>query len=432
LFSVLTNSDTALVAFQYLLIQGSALFLLFTLFFFYGLAKWGQITLLGFMVLNPLFLHLANLVSSDGLFLALSLAWFALLQWIIHRPNRLVIIWHALVLFFAFVVRYSALVYPVISILAFLLSRQPIIKKLTGVGTALLLCGLFILYTGDKYKKLTGSWQYAPLSGWLIANNAVRAYRYVDSAARKRVPVRFKSLDNMIRMYFDSSRPSKSDAPMDLTMFMYPPDLFLTTYRDLRFKKDTVSSELKKWAMLAPLYADYGSYIIRQYPGLYLRHVLWPGMGRYYAPPVASLTTYNAGSDSITPIAKNWFRYKRDKLQTRTKDMRIGMLDAYPIFSGVVNAMMFCCLLCFGVLGGFKINRDFRDAVILTAVLWLLNAGLTIFATWAVLRFQSFTIMTSNVLTLFLAERIWRIGLNEKRQHEQPVISELLVSSEGS
>src|SRR5579862_3151759 len=61
LFNVFFTSDTALVTFQYLLLQASALFLLFTIFYFYTPGKVLQVILLCFMVLNPLLLHLANL-----------------------------------------------------------------------------------------------------------------------------------------------------------------------------------------------------------------------------------------------------------------------------------------------------------------------------------------------------------------------------------
>ncbi len=81
LFSVFTKSDTALVAFQYLMLQASSLYLLFTLFYLYRITKTVQIILISFMVFNPLFLYLANYVSSDAFFLALSLIWFTLLLW---------------------------------------------------------------------------------------------------------------------------------------------------------------------------------------------------------------------------------------------------------------------------------------------------------------------------------------------------------------
>src|SRR5438552_17349339 len=66
LFSVFTSADIPLVAFQYLFIQASGLFLVFTLFYFYNPSKVIQIVLLCFVVINPLFLYMANYISSDA------------------------------------------------------------------------------------------------------------------------------------------------------------------------------------------------------------------------------------------------------------------------------------------------------------------------------------------------------------------------------
>ena len=79
LFSIFTKSDTALVAFQYLAIEVSALWFLFTLFYLYPLNKAAKWSMCIFVVFNPVFLYVSNYVSSDAFFLALSLTW-------IHSP----------------------------------------------------------------------------------------------------------------------------------------------------------------------------------------------------------------------------------------------------------------------------------------------------------------------------------------------------------
>lgn len=418
-FSVFTTSDTALVAFQYMLLQCSAIFLLFTSFYFYRPGKVIQTVLLCFMVLNPLFLHLANLVSSDGLFVALSLTWFTLLLWIIHKPSVRLIVWHALVLFFAFTVRYNALIYPVISTVVFLVCKLPVSRKIVGIGTGILLCGLFILYTNNKYKALTGIWQYSPFSGWLMANNAMYAYRYVDSADRKPIPAKFKILDNMIRTYFDSTRDVRKhpqEALMASTVYMWTSGLPLYQYRDQLFRNDSMASELKKWASMGAFYKAYGFYIIKQYPLYYARYFLWPNANKYYAPPVEFLATYNSDQDTVTARTQEWFGYKSSKVTTRTKDLQVTILDFYPIASGIINVGMLCCLVCFTMLKGFRMNILFRLAVILAGSIWLLNAGFTIFASSAALRFQSFPILLTTTFTLLLIDWLWKMGVKEKNE----------------
>ncbi|HEU4552223.1 MAG TPA: hypothetical protein VFS25_05295 [Chitinophaga sp.] len=419
LFSVFTTSDTILVAFQYLFMQCSALFLLFTLFYFYRFSKVLQMILLCFIVLNPLFLYMGNLISSDGLFLGLSLIWFTLLLWTLHNPGTKVLLANIAVLFFAFTVRYNALIYPLITAVVILACRLPTRKKLASIGIGFLFCGLFMLYTGNKYKALTGTWQYSPFGGWLMANNAMYAYRYVDSADRKPVPERFRKLDNMIRSYFDSTRDVKKfplEAVQASTFYMWSPGLPLYAYRDTQFKKDTVSSELKKWASMGPFYKAYGMYIISQYPLYYARYFLWPNANKYYAPPVEFLGLYNSGYDQVTLGAKQWFDYKSTKVKTRAGSPVISVLDFYPITSGVINVVMLCGLICFAMVNGFGMSILYRKGIILAGSIWLLNAGFTIFASSAALRFQAFPIILTTVFTLSLIDYLVKIGRQEAEE----------------
>ncbi|PZR07995.1 MAG: hypothetical protein DI539_23060 [Flavobacterium psychrophilum] len=274
LFSVFTRSDTALVFFQYLFLQSSVLFLVFSMFYFYQPHRITRMVLWAFMVVNPLFLHLGNLVSSDGFFVALSLTWFCLLLWIIHRPSVWILVIHTIVLFIAFTVRYNALIYPFIALVAFTLAPTITWRmKLISLGIAFLLCWLFVSYTTNKYYKLTGYAQYSPFSGWQWANNAMYAYRYVDRAARKPVPERFRALDIMIRQYFDTTRDVNrfpAERVQASTFYMWSPGMPLMKYRNNLFEKDTTAIELKKWASMGPLYKDYGIYIIKQYPWHFL------------------------------------------------------------------------------------------------------------------------------------------------------------------
>jgi hypothetical protein len=412
LFSVFAKPDYFLVTFQYLFIQCSALFLLFTIFYFYKPGKLAQYVLLGFMMLNPLFLHLANLVSSDCLFVGLSLIWFSLLLWIIHQPSRSIIIWHAIVLFIAFTVRYNAIVYPLIAILAFWISGLPIRKKITGVLAAALLCGLFVCFKSYQYKKLTGHWQFSPFTGWLMANNAMYAFRYVDSAERKPSPKKFQALDNMVRKYFDSTRnPFKH--PQELlvasTAYMWTKKLTLYKYRDSLLINDTISNEFKRWASMGPFYKQYGFYIIKKYPWHFAQYYLGPNALKYYTPPLEFLGEYNSGEDTVTKMARVWFGYRNQKVKTRLKENEVWSLNFYPILSGIINAVMLCTLIYFLILKGWNSHILFSKGILIGSVFWLLNAAFTIFVSSAALRFQSFPIILTTSYVVLLID--WMIHL---------------------
>lgn len=429
LFSVFLKSDIALTAFQYLFIETSVLYLLFTIFYFYQPSKLVQFILLLFMVLNPLFLHLANLVSSDGFFLALSMIWFTQLLWIIHKPSNTVLITHAIILFCCFMVRYNAMIYPFISVAAFWLSKISTKSKLISMVTPASLCVLFILFTSYQYKKLTGYWQYSPFSGWQLANNAMYAYRYVDSTDREDVPNKFHAIDNMIREYFDTTRDTNKfvvEKVQASTFYMWSRGLPLRKYRNELFKKDTSAPELKTWASMGPFYKAYGLHIICTYPWHFIKYFIWPNAKKYYAPPVEFLSSYNSGKDSVAPIAKEWFDYESRKLNTRLDSNKVKVLDFYPILSGIINIIMFSSLICYISLKGWQHGKLFNNGILVAGFTWLMNAGFTIVASSVALRFQSFPILLTTTFSLLLVD--W---MSKLMKQLQSVRSLEIVNSDG-
>jgi len=401
LFSVFSTSDFLLVSFQYLLIQSGALLLLYTIFYFFKPYKFIQYTLLAFVVINPLFLFMANYVSSDGLFLALSLFWFSTLIWMINKPSLKIIIYNSALLFFCFTVRYNALIYPVVSLLIISLTRQATRHKIAGIFLIVLSVAGFVIYNGDKYKELTGKWQYTPFSGWQLANNAMYAYRYVDSSKRLPVAAKYIKLDNMIRHYFDTTTNPFTHPEILLrasTVYMWDPNSPLYKYRNTLFQRDSAVPELQKWASMGPYYSHYGMHIISKYPGYYFKYFVWPNACKYYAPPIEFLDHYNSGEDSVKPLAMQWFGYTTAKRLIRVKTLEVSMLNYYPILTGIVNAVYLVSILCLTMLGFFKKRTPVSDTLLVVTFLWVVNAIFTIFSSSAALRFQAFPII---LVTLF-------------------------------
>jgi hypothetical protein len=412
LISVFTKDHMALVTIQYLLIQSSVFILLFTLFYFVNVTKGLQLVLVSFMTFNPLFWNLANLVSSDGFFFSLSMIWLTLLFWIALRPSKANIILQAIVLFLAFTVRYNALIYPFITSIVLLRSKISIGLKIFGLTSTFLLCGSFIIFTSHKYSKLTGHAQFSPFSGWQWANNAMYGYRYVNHYERKPVPPKFQKLDKMICDYFDTHRDTKKypeEAAMASTYYMWSKGMPLMKYRDSIFRNDSTSTELKKWASVAPLFKDYGQYIAMRYPWHFIKYFIWPNANKYYAPPVEFLETYNSGKDSVPKIVQMWFGLKNGKVSTKLNAKSYKYLNFYPIFSGILNVVMLCTLLCYLMLAGWKFSPNFKITVLIGSSLWLLNAAFTISASSAALRFQSFPLMITSIFVTILLD--WMIKL---------------------
>ncbi|NSL90767.1 hypothetical protein ECE50_028345 [Chitinophaga sp. Mgbs1] len=405
LLSVFTHYDTALIAIQYFFVQISVLGFVFTLFKFFEPIKGIKIAMLVFVLANPALLYISNYVSSDALFLGLSLTWLTLLLWIIYRPTTKVLLWHCIVLFLAFTVRYNALWYPALSAFALLLSAASWKKKIWTFGLSVLLIGWFIQFNVNAYKEKTGTKQFTPFTGWQMANNAMYTYRYIDSAARKPVPAKFRKLDNMIREYFDSTRDTKkfpSEAAVASTYYMWSPGMPLQDYMALQFKKDSTTDILTRWAKVAPLYQEYGSYIIRQYPVAFLRHYMWPNFIKYYTPPTEFLAAYNMGDKQIGIDGQKWFHYKSGNVFTRVKTFRVTILEIYPILSGTMNVIYFFGMICILILGVHKQGKLLTKVFSLSFLLWITNMAFSVFASPIALRFQYFPFLVTSAFAIFI------------------------------
>jgi hypothetical protein len=417
LFSTFSKSDLLLTAFQYLFLQTSALYLAFTIFYFYNPRIQLKITLLIFLVLNPLFLYLSNLISSDNLFLSFSLIWFTTLLWIINKASNQIIICHTIILLLAFTIRYNALFYPFVTLLAILISQMTIKLKFTAVILCILLCGSFITFTSYQYKKLTNHWQYSPFSGWQMANNAMYTYRYINSENRKPVPKRFAKIDLMIRDYFDSTRDVKKHPVEQIiagTFYMWSPGLPLQKYCKLKYPNDTTNFNFKNWASLGPFYSDYGKTIILNYPIEFIKHFIWPNANKFFTPPLEYLRSYNSERNYTSPNAKNWFSYESIYLKTRTKNSNYNILNLYPILSGMLNLLFTCTIIYLFSLKSFRKSGNLFKCVTLTLIIWLLNAGFTILASSAALRFQTFPIIIIFTFELLLIGLIPRLVISNE------------------
>ena len=416
LFSVLTISNTALVAFQYLMIQASSLLLVLTLSYFYKPGKVAFVVLYASMVFNPVFLFMANYVSSDALFLSLSLTWFATLIWILHRPNRNLIYLHAFLILLAFTVRYNALFYPVIAAMAFIISRQSWKMKIFGIISSMILIAGFMWHTGNQYKRLTGIRQFSPFTGWQMANNALYIYRFVQDEPPPKMPKKFAELDKAVRRYFDTTRNifvHQQEMFIANTWYMWDPKSPLQRYMNRQFKKDSTATSLKRWASMGPLYNEYGSFLIKQYPLKFAQYFLIPNSLKYYAPPVEFLDTYNMGKDSIAPIGQMWFGFESRKLKMHFKDLKVNVLNFYPILVGVMNVIFVFSLIGFVVLKGFRYNRPLSYGLLLAFGLWVVNCGFSVFASQIALRFQMTPILIFFSFGLLLIDYVWRAAFNK-------------------
>src|ERR1044072_6681408 len=309
LFSCFTSSHQALVAFQYLFLQASIFYLTFSVTYLLSLRKHIILVLLCFNILNPLPFYVSNFVSSDSIFASLIFIWFTQLLWITFKPSLRLLTLHSVVLAVAFIFRYNALYYPMISFFVISFSPSIIKHKALGILTTILLVGGFIGQTVNKYRTATGTGQFSAFGGWQLASNALFAYAHSKPIAAQSVPAKFRKVHEEVNKHMEalSHLLIRPDNQLGI-YYLWDEHAPLKQYMRTKYLKDSTTDGFIKWARIGPYYAQYGAYLIRQRPASFIGHYIFPNLRCYYAPPVEFLGTYNMGIDTMEFAAQNWFK----------------------------------------------------------------------------------------------------------------------------
>lgn len=407
LFHKITYSDTTLVVFQYLFVQVMTLYLFYSIIHFYSPSRLIRNTLFIFSFCNPLILYICNYISSDGLFLGLSLLWLTQILWIVNSPHPYQIILHSLVVVLAFMVRYNAMYYPLITALAFLLSRHKSAYKVTGIVLPLLLIAVFVNHTRGKSYEVTGTKQFSVFGGWQLANNALYMYPYIQ--VQEPIPAACRKFHEMVKSYFSSiPEQLKAVSPIEGAFYIKfskgPLKQYLAQQVDER--KDTTDG-VASWGVVAPVFSEYGSFLIRQHPVAFAEYFLWPNTYNYWLPPLEKLEVYNLGEDHVGSIAKYWFHYPHHKIRAISFTGQGTLLGIFPTFFLFINIIFIGCLIWWLFSKGIQKSEKLFGYIILLATAFLLvNAAFGILASPIVFRYQVFPMITCFAFSLLLIGRL--------------------------
>jgi hypothetical protein len=194
-------------------------------------------------------------------------------------------------------------------------------------------------------------------------------------------------------------RPDEDVAIYYLWDFQSP----LRVYLDKNIKIDTTVSYFKRWASVAPLYAAYGNYLIKNHPTEFIKYYAWPNLVKYYAPPTKFMGIYNMGKDSVDEVAAAWFGWKNKMLSTYFKDKKIKITEPFTIISGIINLVFFISLISFVLLSGFTKSSSISKRVLqITLSIWLFNMAFSVLAAPIELRYQLFPIIITFCFMLLL------------------------------
>lgn len=427
LINCFTSSSFIVVLLQFILLQISILYFLFSIRYLLSPGKILFRAIFLIAIANPVLINISNFISSDSLFFSLSLIWFTQLIWIIHKPNFRIIISHSIILLIAFSIRHNALYYPIISGSLLLTLNCSIRIKLIGLLSTSILLSLFIIETKIEYYSKTKTKQYSAFGGWQLAANALYGYYHSIPIEITMIPNKFKELHSIVNQQMDSIRRLNDNLIMDIgTYYLWDFNSPLRLYMDKKCAKDTNSSFFSKWASMAPLYSEYGLFLIRNQPENYFRFFVLPNLKRYYAPPSLFMGFYNLGNKTVSTDVAKWFEWRSKALPTRNTNRKIYISDLCSTIISILNPLYILSNVFFIILCCYKkCNKISKLTLLWMFAIWLSNLLFSITTAPIELRYQLFpmtlTFVFTSLIISFLIKEAMSNNLNDfeysKRKH---------------
>ncbi|WP_343673311.1 hypothetical protein [Chitinophaga sp.] len=404
-----TSSHIGLVYIQYFILVVTLLYFFFTIRYLYLLSIRYTIALFIFLFLNPIFLVLANCILSDAIFCAISLVLFTQYLWMFHRPRTGNIIFQAVLIAIAFSIRYTAIYYPLLTVIAIMLSDYKWSLKLVAVILPWVLIIPFIIYTQQETKKLTGTAEFSVFGGWQLANNALYMYGHINVDSTE-LPPRTRTLDSVTKAFWQAKALTEADlAAVPGTFFIKVPQAILKPYMYSHGRANLTGAPgwFQAWGSVSPVYNAYGKWLITHYPLAFSRYYLWPNVKNYFNPYLEKFGSYNIGKLDVWKPAVTWFNLKSNKVSLIPHiNFQGRIFRPYPLFFMGLNIYFAICAFFF--LADRKIKEKhvtFRIAILLTIAFLVINFGFSVFATPVVLRYQVLPMIILLTFSLLLTEK---------------------------
>lgn len=401
-FNVLSKSSTLLVAFQYILLQLSLLYFLILIANIFSFNNKQILILFIILFFNPIYPFTANLILSDTLFLMISLLWFLNLMWIVIIPTPKTIIIQLLLLIIAFTIRNNALYYPIITITVLLISNLSKLSKIIWISITALTIGISILISVGINQKANGVTDYSGFQGWRLSNNALYAYEHVTQNDLKPMPQKFRQLDIIVRKYFNSNHKINSLTTQDPSsgcfyIFNYPSPLLI--YRDYVFGKDKkFILNINTVAKLGPLYKEYGTFLIKEYPIEYFIYFIIPSFKTYMYPYPEVYADegvfYQFYNDTLRLVSQKFFPSLKISYTHNIVTFRSNLFNGMPNINLITHNIFFLSVLLTLIFKTYKEWGNEKKQIVVIYLIWFINFIFIITTSASVLRFQ----LLSNIL----------------------------------
>ncbi len=340
----ISPSALFLTSIQYALFILSTLFFFFSADYLFGLPAKFKLPALLLVICNPILIFQSNLVSSDSLFCSLTIIWFSACLWIISRPRWWNLLLQFLILYCCLRLRYTAMFFPLIVSIAFVVCRAKIYYKLAGVLATALLIFTAVQLQKSTNEKETGTDVFSGFAGWQLANNALYCYRHIEVSSNDLPTHETQVIDHCVKAYIDSVSISGGVG----YSYLWDRNSPLKKYLNICAHRDH-SDYLVAWFTASVPLGRYGWYIISHHPASFMQYYLIPNTVNYFYPPTEILANYDYRSITLAPETKRWFGIDTDHLDCEFPLLQGKIIQVYPLLSLLLNlfniaVLIFCAI----------------------------------------------------------------------------------------
>ena len=372
-------SISAVAYAQYFLFLASALFFLFTFFKVFDLKPLYRDIIFFLALIDLPLLLLANSMLSDSLFISLTLIWITLHLRVLLYHRWIDIAFLLLALWCSFFVRYSAMIYPVFTIVAFLLFTPGKLKKISAISSAVLLSIIFHSHTTRLVENATGTPVFSGFSGWQLSNNAMSVYEDTPDARVDASEPDILLLDSLSRKYIDSVRkvdPGHHGIWVDEYMWASrgPFQVFKQKY----LARKPSADEFAAWTAVSVTLNKYGWQMIKSHPLQYSRHFLLINVGFFLYPQLDGLSQYETPVIDQLPVIKTWYGIPA-KVTSKFISLPGYLCEPFRDIYCLLSLVFPISVLLYLVKPGmFIVSPQQRKVILSIALFWLLAAGFNI------------------------------------------------------
>lgn len=385
----ISPADTFLIAIQYFSLEATFAYFFFSILYLFSTTRFTRIILFIFLFFNPLFLFMSNCILPDVLFIVLSILFFLQLLWLYRYPSIGRAILQGILIGLAFTLKYTAIYYPLLSIMGLWPTLSKPSTKFMGsiVGVVLILA--FMLYTTYETRQLIGKTQFSIFGGWQLANNALYMYDHIKVDGTK-LPPETRDLDDLVRQFFKTVPPEKRDLEkFSGSFFIVAPYAPLRLYMVKKYRNEDSSSAVKLFGNVSPVMENYGKSLITRHPTAYLKYFMAPNVKNYFFPRLEKMETYNMMQTAVPMNIQDWFNYISNDIWAISNTFQGRLFRFYPLFFFFLNIFFIFGLLSSSLSGELKkISPQFRSIIVLVTGFLTLHALYHIATVPVVLRFQ--------------------------------------------